>query len=113
MKAIAAGYEKNLDPNCVKYVREHQGRVQKEEWEHAGELLASGGNSGRGWWGSTHRSLLGSLEQNGDTKTSRLDEWKNFPFRKSLKTMTRTGGVGTFAGFRVSKRLRTIIPWID
>lgn len=43
MKAVAVGYEKDLDPNCVKYVREHQGRVQKEEWEHAGELLASHG----------------------------------------------------------------------
>lgn len=43
------GYEKNLDPNSVRHVREHRGRVQKEEWEHAGELLASDGNSGRGW----------------------------------------------------------------
>lgn len=27
----------------MKYVREHQGKIQKEEWEHASELLASHG----------------------------------------------------------------------
>lgn len=37
MKAVAVGCENNLDPNCVKYVREFQGKVRREEWERAGE----------------------------------------------------------------------------
>lgn len=63
-----------------------------------------------GW--CRHRSLRGSLELFGNTRTARVDDWRNVPSGKSPKTMTGMGGVVTFAGFRVPKRLRTSSPWI-
>lgn len=43
MKAVAVGCENNLDPNCVKHVREFQGKVRREECERAGELSPRNG----------------------------------------------------------------------
>ena len=62
------------------------------------------GNAEKGCWNSRHRSLRRSLKHNGNTKTVRLDDWRSFPFWKSLKTLTRRGGVVMFAAFRISKR---------